>query len=416
MVAFDWSGLPLPLGERAIHITIYPPLIIGLLIYLWLGPLWAMATTFTATFALGAYAGLDPLPNLLFALSDPILILVLWSGMAILEIPPVFRRWSDGLFFLALALIGCIASSIGALVWNHAHEIPFDEGLAIWEGWVVGAFMEILLVVSPLALLLGSRPRRWLESALGIAPHPVLRLRQATALLVTALALFAAASVIAARLFVASLPEPGTAEFATALAARLPEITLLVTLVLVSVLGTVAVFIVVFTRRSEREQRAATRDRLTGCRNRRSFSSALTREASRSDRTGAPLSLVFLDLNDFKGINDRHGHLAGDRVLATVSRRIERETRSMDYLFRWGGDEFVLLLPHTVGRDAEAFAKRICATVAAEPIRIGGRDEETRVGLAFGVSTMEESSSAKDLLERASKACRAAKRPVGAAG
>ncbi len=331
--------------------------------------------------------------------------------MAILEIPPVIRRRSDWLFFLALALTGCIASSIGALVWNHAQELTFAEGMAIWEGWVVGAFLEIVLIITPVALLLGGRPRRWLERTLAIAPHPVLGLRRATALLVAALVLFAAASVMAARLFVSSLPEPGTAEFAIALAARLPEITLLVTLVLVSVLGTVAVFIVVLTRRSERERQAARRDRLTGCRNRRSFASVLSREASRSHRTDAPLSLVFLDLDDFKGINDRYGHLAGDLVLASVSRRIERESRNMDYLFRWGGDEFVLLLPHTLRRDAEAFAQRLAAAVSATPLQIGAREEEIRVALSFGVSTLGESTSPEHLVVQASDACREAKRP-----
>lgn len=409
VVVFEWSGLPVSLGDRAIHVTIYPPLIVGLLIFLWLGPIWAMVTTYAATFLLGAYAGLDWLPNALFALADPILILVLWSGMAILEIPPVIRRRSDWLFFLALALTGCIASSIGALVWCHAQELPFPEAMAIWEGWVVGAFAEIALIVVPIAMLLGDRPRHWLERTLRIAPRPPLGLRPATTLLVTALALFAAVSVIAARLFISSLPAPKTIEHSTALEARLPEIALLVILVFGSVLGTVALFIVVFTRRSERERHAARRDRLTGCRNRRSFDSVVRREASRSARTGAPLTLVFLDLDDFKGINDRYGHVAGDRVLLSVSRRIEREIRSMDYLFRWGGDEFVLLLPHTMRGDAESLGCRILSAVSELPIRIGGRNENVQAALSFGVATMDETDSADELVLRASADCLAAK-------
>jgi diguanylate cyclase (GGDEF)-like protein len=85
-------------------------------------------------------------------------------------------------------------------------------------------------------------------------------------------------------------------------------------------------------------------DPLTGCRNRRFFDQVIGRELERHRRDGVPLSLLFTDIDRFKTINDTLGHEAGDRVLRTVAAFIVRSVRGADYVFRWGGDEFLILL------------------------------------------------------------------------
>jgi diguanylate cyclase (GGDEF)-like protein len=110
----------------------------------------------------------------------------------------------------------------------------------------------------------------------------------------------------------------------------------------------------------------ATRDGLTGLANRRLFEEALQREVARSHRRKAPLALVVLDVDHFKHVNDTVGHQAGDAVLREVARAMVGNTKASDLPARYGGDEFVVLLPDCTGDDAFAVAERLRAAVARD--------------------------------------------------
>jgi diguanylate cyclase (GGDEF)-like protein len=119
------------------------------------------------------------------------------------------------------------------------------------------------------------------------------------------------------------------------------------------------------------------RDPLTGLYNRRYFESRLAIEFARAHRFREPLSLILLDVDRFKTINDRYGHPVGDRVLANVGKALLLLSRKIDLVARIGGEEFALVLPHTTAAGAEALAERIIATVReatvdadAGPVRI----------------------------------------------
>ena len=113
----------------------------------------------------------------------------------------------------------------------------------------------------------------------------------------------------------------------------------------------------------ERAERLARVDELTGLPNRRAFGEAIATEISRSRRFGTPLSLIIGDLDDFKRINDVHGHPAGDACLQAVGDAVKATLRQYDTCFRWGGDEFALLLPETTEADAHQVAFRVAAAV-----------------------------------------------------
>ena len=104
----------------------------------------------------------------------------------------------------------------------------------------------------------------------------------------------------------------------------------------------------VINRRLEAAQaelmQAAITDPLTGCHNRRFLEQVMDRELQRHARFGLPLSLLFIDLDRFKSINDTIGHEAGDEVLRYVARFLRQHIREADYIFRWGGDEFLVLI------------------------------------------------------------------------
>ncbi|MGQ0802617.1 MAG: diguanylate cyclase [Actinomycetota bacterium] len=111
-------------------------------------------------------------------------------------------------------------------------------------------------------------------------------------------------------------------------------------------------------------ERLATRDGLTGLANRRLFEESLEREIARADRRGTPMALVVLDVDHFKDVNDTLGHQAGDTVLREVGRALIDKTKASDLPARYGGDEFVVLLPDCSGPDCYDVAERLRAAVA----------------------------------------------------
>src|SRR4026208_238214 len=110
--------------------------------------------------------------------------------------------------------------------------------------------------------------------------------------------------------------------------------------------------------RARRNRRLADLDGLTGLHNRRYFHEQLAREVARAQRYGRALALVVFDLDDFKSINARIGHLAGDAVLAETAERARGVVRSADIACRVGGDEFAVLLPEASGREAGGVCRR----------------------------------------------------------
>jgi diguanylate cyclase (GGDEF)-like protein len=133
----------------------------------------------------------------------------------------------------------------------------------------------------------------------------------------------------------------------------------------------------------EAESRESRQDTLTGLPNRRAFEERLPVELSRFSRSGRPLSLVLLDLDGFKGVNDRLGHPAGDEVLRDVA-AILRNSRMTDDCFRIGGDEFAILMPGTTAEEAGIGARRLAEAMRSANIGDG------EIGVSFGIATSED--------------------------
>ena len=121
-------------------------------------------------------------------------------------------------------------------------------------------------------------------------------------------------------------------------------------------------------------QRQAITDDLTGLVNRRRFLEALDSEVEQATRLGTGLAIVLLDLDDFKGINDRFGHHSGDRVLEALGALLRDHIRDVDLAARLGGEEFALLLPEIGRSDAVVVAERLCRSLSERPHRLGGRE------------------------------------------
>ncbi|MCP2014604.1 diguanylate cyclase (GGDEF)-like protein [Deinococcus sp. HSC-46F16] len=160
------------------------------------------------------------------------------------------------------------------------------------------------------------------------------------------------------------------------------------------------------TAQRARIEEAARTDVLTGLPNRRAFTESLARQVATARRHGQPLSLLVLDVSNFKTINDGLGHAAGDEALVQIGAAVAGVLRAGDEVFRWGGDEFAVLLPHTAAAEAEVVAGRIHAALHAR--RVGGLPLHVTVGVAGTLPGEDPDGEA--LLRRADAAMYRAKR------
>jgi len=147
----------------------------------------------------------------------------------------------------------------------------------------------------------------------------------------------------------------------------------------------------------EELSRAATHDALTGTFNRRHGATVMNSEIARCHRFGHQLSVVMFDIDYFKKINDDYGHPAGDKVLVTVAQIAQKALRETDVLCRWGGEEFMAVLPETSRQDAAAMAERIRALFAQHAVDVQGT---ARVAFtaSFGVAAYLGKGSTQDAL------------------
>jgi diguanylate cyclase (GGDEF)-like protein len=125
----------------------------------------------------------------------------------------------------------------------------------------------------------------------------------------------------------------------------------------------VGLLLVRLRRSLERETRLATRDALTGIGNWRHFEAVAGRELGRARRSGGPLSLVYLDLDNFKSVNDSLGHQAGDALLVSMASALQESVRTIDCVARLGGDEFAVLMPDTAAEGARAVVERMRSVI-----------------------------------------------------
>lgn len=153
----------------------------------------------------------------------------------------------------------------------------------------------------------------------------------------------------------------------------------------------------------ERLKKLSITDGLTKLFNSRYFYSQLKGEIDRSNRYGHPLSLLLLDIDKFKEYNDTYGHLEGDKVLLQLGQTIKSCLRKMDSAYRYGGEEFTVILPETIGEEAETVAHRIRGAVQGERF-IPSEGELVGITISIGVTQYAQEEDVAAFVQRADKA------------
>lgn len=149
-------------------------------------------------------------------------------------------------------------------------------------------------------------------------------------------------------------------------------------------------------------------DPLTGVANRQGMLEKLRREQARVSRTEEPCSICMVDFDDFKLINDQYGHRAGDKVLRTAAQHMAASLRRYDSIYRYGGEEFLIVLPATTPETAEHLVERIRASVEALPIHLENNGM-VYVTASFGIAALEPDVDIELVVERADQALRRSK-------
>ncbi len=147
------------------------------------------------------------------------------------------------------------------------------------------------------------------------------------------------------------------------------------------------------------ERNRSYKDSLTGSNNRHAYDERITAEYQNWLRTQDPLSLIMIDLDFFKQINDSYGHIAGDKVLCNVSAMMRGQTRSKDFFARIGGEEFIIILPNARGLDAHRIAEKLRQLVSSSSFQY--KDKPVPVSISCGVTEFRTGDSINDAYERA---------------
>ncbi|QFU74640.1 diguanylate cyclase [Halioglobus maricola] len=153
---------------------------------------------------------------------------------------------------------------------------------------------------------------------------------------------------------------------------------------------------------NQKLMKAASIDHLTGLLNRRGFTEEVALEISRAVRTGKSFSLVLADVDHFKQFNDKHGHACGDHVLRRVGVLLGERTRDVDRVARWGGEEFMLMLPETDSEGAAVLAEKLRETIAENVFEFGG--QRLSLTMTFGVAEHRQGETLETCVARADTA------------
>ena len=305
-----------------------------------------------------------------------------------------------------------MTASLAVLIWNTARGLDPEAGFRVWKGWVFGDILQALLVVAPILHLAGPRVRPWIDRQFATPPRYEVTYTRAALIAAVTFSLIAILVFVGIYTLQESLDLDATSRTPNGqlLVPRLREMQIYLGVLVAALTVAASVFSTVLAQMGERQRSLSRRESLTGCFNRRAFYELFPREADRARRLGQGIAIVFLDIDHFKRINDRYGHETGDRVLQQLSARLFGIIRETDLVFRWGGEEFVILMPHTGPGEGPALGERIRAAVAERPFVASDSRPEVAVTVSLGVAGTASWPIEPDvLLARADAACYRAK-------
>ncbi|WP_410497411.1 GGDEF domain-containing protein [Chitinibacter sp. S2-10] len=407
VVIWQWSGLPLYFGGVIVYITIYPPLLICLWLTLTCGWWWGAIPAYLATLTLALYAQM-PLPwAALFACANPLGLAIIAVGYQAIPVRRDLRSLNALMFYVQLSFVASIFSSSGALLWCYVNRIDSTGLLPIWQGWWLGGFFQSVLIVGPVMAWLWPSIERWQAKYPQFLAEPRFETRRSVVVLLAAVSF----GVLFYGYITIQLAANQLGQAAASMAMLHHAIGVMQQTMRVFywVLALVTVFITFFGYqlftywdRASRQLLAelhqanlrletlAHVDVLSGLYNRRAAEEYLHTEWNRALRLEDSAALIILDIDHFKQVNDQYGHSAGDAAIRSLAGGILDTKRDIDIAGRYGGEEFIVILPHVDQSGAWAFAERLREQVAATKVPHDHGEFQITISLGIAMSDLAD--------------------------
>lgn len=425
-VVQQWSGLPLSFGGLDIYVTVYPPLLICLWWALNFGWWWGAIPAYLATLSLALYAGMPWAWALLFACANPLGFAVLVLGYRAIAVSRGLRTLDSLLVYIHLAFVASVFGSAGALVWCYTNRIDTTAALAIWQGWWLGAFLQSVLLVGPLLYLSWPAMSRWQirnPAYLSLdATQPRLRVLRLIAVMLLGVLAYGFVTIGLGNSRVEGATKGGDTIAITQAAEILGATSWAFYWIFALIILFLAFFgyrffmhwhtlsseLIIKLEQANAELAVMARtDALSGLNNRRVSEQYIQEQWKRALR-GESSGLLMIDIDHFKNINDQHGHDAGDAVIRALAQQLRIQLRGIDIAGRWGGEEFVVVLPNTDRDGMLKLAERLREQVGRSPVRYGQRDIAYSVSIGASMISPDD-RSAEMALKRADQSLYTAK-------
>lgn len=423
---FEWTGVPLELGSMTVYLTLYIPMLFCVPLVMWLGYWWAAIPAYLSTFAVALLGGMPIGWIIVFSLANPLGLAMYAMFYRVTPMRTDLRGLESLVGFIFIALVASLAGSIGAFIWALTNNVGLNVAHPVWLGWWLGGWLQTIIIVAPILYFFGPGIDRNLKNIRDSFLH-LNNSRPAMISMITSFFLVLVCYVGAGRVIglqqmrAVDWPAGDTMSFLQAqnIVDSL-SYPLFILLAVIIALFYLAYRAVVFwqatlsgvneklTLQNEQLIRLVNTDPLSGLLNRRRVFEQLAHEFNRSSRAQKPMSIIMIDADKFKSINDSFGHLVGDKVIKMIANKIKQSLRNYDIAGRYGGEEFIAVLPYTSQEEALLVADRIRTEISSEQmITETGR---LNVTVSLGVASLSElDKDADSIIDRADKALLRAK-------
>lgn len=406
----NWTGIPVDVAGVRIHLTIYMPLIACIPLVLWMGFLWGAIPAYLSTFAVAYYSGLPLQWIFVFALANPLGLAIYSLVYRVTALRIDLRNISSLLGFAFVSLLSAMTGSLGSFVWGRMVKIGITDTYPVWLGWWLGGWLVALLIVGPILFLFTQITLKKIN-----APQPqefslIVWQRKFFLALLIALGILIGYVLIARSFGIAGANE--ALQNVQDEGVRKNILNAMDSLaypifVLLGVLITCCYFtyravnywsaeLVTANKKLALNNRQlaklASTDVLTNIANRRSIMDKLDNTLTRSLREKLPLCIIMVDADNFKRVNDTYGHIAGDAILQQLSQRMLSQIREYDHIGRYGGEEFIVILPNAKIDEASVIAERLRRCIEMSAIITESVEVNMTISIGLAQLTLKDTT------------------------
>jgi len=381
-----WTGIPIQFSGLTVHLSIYLPLLTCIPLVLWMGFMWGAIPAYLSTFAVAFLSGMPIAWIIVFSLANPLGLSIYTLVYRVTALRIDLKNIPSIVGYGFVSLLSAVTGSTGSFVWAYTVDSGITDTHPIWQGWWLGGWLQATFIVGPILFLFGEKVMRGINAPqIENATIVEWRRRFFLALIIGLIVLIG--YIVIARTFstaeiYATLRDVQNESIRKVMLNAIDTLTYpLFVLLAVVVACTYFVYRAVYfwteelvntnkelAEANQRLSELAATDALTNIANRRSIMKTFENALARSVRERTPLAIIMVDADNFKRVNDNYGHNAGDAVLQHLSLRMLGQLRDYDHLGRFGGEEFIVILPNTELKNATIIAERLRSSIENTPM------------------------------------------------